>query len=82
MANSNSIKVVAIKQKGSRSLTLSLLLGSENGTYDVSIVDQNGIFGLELPEKLGLKLRDFGPIEARRLVSAVRSELAKNLVPA
>ncbi len=78
----NSIKIVGIKQKNGRSISLNLLLGNERGTYDVSIVDCNGIFGLELPHALGLKLRNFPPAESRNLVASVKREIAKNLIPA
>jgi len=78
----NSIKIVGIKQKNARSIILNLQLGSERGDYNVSIVDQNGIFGLELPDALGLKLRSFPPAETRNLVASVKREMAKNLIPA
>lgn len=79
MADS-SIKILAITQKSPRSVRLKLLLGNERGTYDVAIVDQNGIFGIELPDTLGLKLRKFSPAESRNLVSRVRQRLSRNLV--
>jgi hypothetical protein len=82
MANRNSVKIVAIKQNNARSVSLNLQLGSERGTYDVSIIDRNGVFGLELPDALGLKLRSFPPAESRNLVASVKREIVKNLISA
>jgi len=80
MANGNLVKIIAIKQKNARSVSLNLQLGNERGTYDVSIVNQNGVFGLELPDALGLKLRHFPPEASRNLVASVKHQLAQNLV--
>jgi hypothetical protein len=82
MENGNLIKIVSIKQKNARSVRLNLQLGNESGSYDVSIVDRNGVFGLELPDALGLKLRRFPPAESRNLVASVKRKMAKTLVPA
>jgi len=82
MVNRNLVKVVSIKQKNAHSVSLDLQLGSERSTYDASIVDRNGIFGLELPDSLGLKLRSFPPTESRNLVASVKSEIAKSMIPA
>ena len=60
--------------------TLNIQLGRELNTYDVSIIDSNGIFGLELPDALGLKLRQFPPAETRNLVASIRNKVAKNLI--
>ena len=82
MANTKLVRIVAIKHKGNRKLNLELQLGKECGSYDVSIVDRNGIFGLELPDALGLKLRSFPPAESRSLVTSIKRQLAKDLTPA
>ncbi len=82
MANRNLVRVVAIKQKNARSVSLNLQLGNERGSYDVSIVNQNGVFGLELPDLLGLKLRSFPPAESRNLVATVKRKIVKNLIAA
>lgn len=77
MANKNQIKVVAVTRKNARSVHLELQLGNERGSYDVAIVDQNGIFGLELPDGLGLKLRGFPPTESRKLVGSIKRQITK-----
>ena len=80
MVDQKSVKVVGIKQKNPRSVSLNLQPGNERGSYEVSIIDRNGIFGLELPDALSLKLRNFPPTESRKLVGSVRREMAKHLV--
>ena len=80
MANRNSIKIIAVKYKNARSVSLNLQLGNERGTYDVAVINRNGVFGLELPVTLGLKLRSFPPAESRHLVSSVKRQLAKNFL--
>ena len=82
MVNGNLVKVIAVKQKGAGSISLDLQLGNERGSYDVSIIDRNGIFGLELPDALGLKLRSFKPAESRDLIASVKRQITKNLIPA
>lgn len=82
MVNRNLVKVIAVKQKGVGTVILDLQLGHERGSYDVSIVDRNGIFGLELPDALGLKLRAFEPAQSRNLIASLKRQLATNLIPA
>jgi len=77
MENKNLIKVVAVTRKNARFVNLELQLGSERGSYDVAIVDQNGVFGLELPDALGLKLRSFPPTESRKLVGSIKRKITK-----
>jgi hypothetical protein len=79
MANGKRIKILSLRKKTSGGVRLNLRLGSEQATYDVSVVDRNGIFGLELPDSLGLKLRDFSPEESRNLVELVKHEYARKL---
>ncbi len=82
MVNKKLIKIVDIKQKNARSVYLDLQLGKERGSYNVSIVDRNGIFGLELPNALGLKLRSFPPSETRSLVTQVKRQITQKLIHA
>ena len=79
MANGKQIKILGLRRKASGGVRLNLRLGNEQVTYDVSVVDRNGIFGLELPDSLGLKLRDFSPEESRNLVESVRQEYTRKL---
>jgi len=78
MAGSKRIKILSLQKKTS-GVRLNLRLGSEQGVYDVSVINRNGIFGLELPDSLGLKLRDFPPEESRNLVESVRQEYSRKL---
>ena len=79
MASGKRIKILSLRKKTSGGVRLNLRLGNEQVTYDVSVVNRNGIFGLELPDSLGLKLRDFSPEESRNLVESVKQEYARKL---
>jgi hypothetical protein len=82
MASGNRIKILSLRKKPSGGVRLHLKLGNEQATYDVSVVNRNGVFGLELPDSLGLKLRDFSAEESRNLVESVKLEYSRKLVAA
>ena len=79
MASGKRIKILSLRKKPGGGVRLNLKLGSEQATYDVSVVNRNGVFGLELPDSLGLKLRDFSPEESRHLVESVKQEYTRKL---
>jgi len=79
MAGVKRIKVLSVRKKASGGVRLNLKFGNKQATYDVAVVDRNGIFGLEFPDSLGLKLRDFSPEETRDLVQSVKQEYARKL---
>jgi len=79
MVNQDNIKVIAVRPRSPSSLNIELQLGAERGWFNVAIVDRNGVFGLELPDALGLKLRNFPPDQSRKLISYVKTYISKNL---
>ena len=78
MASGKGIKILSLRKR-TGGVRLSLKLGNEHATYDVPVINQNGIFGLELPDALGLKLRNFSPEESRNLVESVKQEYVRKL---
>ena len=46
--------------------------------YNVKIIDDNGVFGLEIPDELGLLLREF-PMSHKELVKSVKTIYQKLL---
>ena len=79
MANKPEIKIISLKSKNGRRVSVDLDLDGKREVYDVSIVDQNGIFGLEMPDSLGLKLRKFPPAASRNLINAVKLKYTSKL---
>jgi hypothetical protein len=82
MANRNSIKLVSISHDRGGRISLKLQLAGKTETYTASLVDRDGIFGLELDEDLGMKLRELPPPETRELIARVKKEVHQELMPA
>ncbi len=72
MVTAKKIEIVGFVQKDPYRLSLDLRLGKERGIFEVSVFDRDGIFGLEFPDSLGLKLRDFSPGESRKLIKSIK----------
>lgn len=79
MAARKKIKVIGFDQKNGKKVHLDLELGNERGNFDVSVVDRAGVFGLEFPDSLGLKLRNFPPEESRHLIEFVKRNYTRKL---
>ena len=45
--------------------------------YNVNIIDNNGIFGIEIPDELGLSLREKFPMSPKEIVGSVRTVYEK-----
>lgn len=74
MVSGKEIKLVDLKRKSDERFCMVLQLGNKHKSYDVSITDREGVFGVEFPDDLGLDLRSL-PVEVNRnLLKAVKQQ--------
>lgn len=65
------IEILRFKRLRGSKFHLVLTIEDIELDYNVNIIDGNGIFGIEMPDKLGLLLREF-PMSHKEIVNAVK----------
>ncbi len=72
MASRNKVEFLSISRIRGSKFNLVLQIEKTKQNYAVNIIDGNGVFGVELPDELGLVLREF-PMATKEIVKAVES---------
>ena len=73
-SNGHGIKLSSFKRSKNGKYTLAVKFGTKEEAYDVSVNDLNGVFALDLPTNLALKLREFPVSDSKTLIANVRKE--------
>jgi hypothetical protein len=73
-SNGTKIKLSSFERSTNGKYTLALKFGTREEAYQVRINDRNGIFALDLPTRLALKLREFPVQESRALIADVKKK--------
>ena len=73
-SNGNGIKLSSFKRSKNGKFTLAVKIGAKEEAYNVSVNDLNGIFALDLPTDLALKLREFPVRDSKTLMASVRKQ--------
>ena len=66
------IKILSFKRIHGNKYRLVLQIVNTELNYNVNIIDGNGIFGVEMPDELGLLLREF-PMSHKEIVKLVQT---------
>lgn len=72
MATRNKVEFLSISKIRGSKFNLVLRIEKTEQNYTVNIIDGNGVFGIELPDELGLRLREF-PMAAKEIVKSVEN---------
>lgn len=70
--NGQRIKFASFSKSKNGQYRLAVKVGTQEEAYKVSVSDRDGIFALDLPKKLALKLRDFPVSDSKSLMANVR----------
>ena len=71
MASRNEVEFLSIKRKANGKFDLALRIENVKKHFDVNIIDQDGVFGIDMPDELGLLLREF-PKSQKIIVKSVQ----------
>ena len=66
------IKILNFKRIRGNKYRLVFQIENTELDYNVSIIDGDGIFGVEMPDELGLLLREF-PMSHKEVVNSVKT---------
>ena len=69
---SEKIKLLEIIEKRSDVLEIVLEIQNQQNKYEVEVIDNHGLFGLELPQSLQDLLSDFPNTEIHRLIGQIK----------
>lgn len=72
MASRNEVVFSSIKRKANGKFDLALRIENVKKHFDVNIIDQDGVFGIDMPDELGLLLREF-PKSQKNIVKSVQA---------
>jgi len=72
MDTRNKVKFLSISRIRGSKFNLVLQIEKTEQNYTVDIIDSNGVFGVELPDELGLMLREF-PMATKQIVKSVEN---------
>jgi len=72
MDTRNKVKFLSISRIRGSKFNLVLQIEKTEQNYAVDIIDGNGVFGVELPDELGLMLREF-PMATKEIVKSVEN---------
>ncbi|MGI8848653.1 MAG: hypothetical protein ACR2HT_00615 [Pyrinomonadaceae bacterium] len=72
MGDRNKVEFLSINRIRGSKFDLVLQIEKTEQNYAVNIIDSNGVFGVELPDELGLKLREF-PMVTKEIVKSVEN---------
>lgn len=73
-SNGHGIKLSSFKRSKNGKYTLAVKIGAKEEAYNVSVNDTHGIFALDLPTDLALKLREFPIRDSKVLMANVREQ--------
>ncbi len=76
MDTRNKVEFLSISRIHGNKFNLVLQIEKTKRNYAVNIIDSNGVFGVELPDELGLKLHEF-PMATKELVKYVENAYRK-----
>ena len=65
-----------IKKISADKVSLDVELNGAKKNYEIKVVDNHGLFGVEFPSELSLLLHSY-PSESKRLVGELRKRLAQ-----
>ncbi len=65
------IEILSLKRIRGNKYRLVFQIKNTQLNYNVNIIDGNGIFGVEMPDELGLLLREF-PMSHKEIVESVQ----------
>ncbi len=72
MASRNKVEFLSISRIRGSKFDLVLQIEKTEQNYAVNIIDSDGVFGVELPDELGLMLREF-PMATKEIVKSVEN---------
>ena len=72
MVSENKVEFLSIKKKSGDKFDLALKIENAKKHFDVSIIDRDGVFGVEFPSELSLLLRKF-PMSSKEVVKSVQN---------
>ncbi len=72
MVSRNKVKFLGIEKKSGGKFDLALQIENAEKHYNVSIIDRDGVFGVEFPKELNLLLREF-PLANKEIVKSVQN---------
>ena len=70
--NGNRIKFSSFERSTNGKYTLALKIGAKEEAYKVAVNDRDGVFALDLPTKLALKLREFPVEDSKALIANIK----------
>jgi len=66
------IEILSFKRIRGNKYRLVFQIENTELDYNVSIIDDNGVFGVEMPDELGLLLHEF-PMSHKEVVNSVKT---------
>lgn len=72
MVSRNDVEFLSIKKKPNGKFDLALKIDNVKRHFDVKIIDRDGVFGVDMPDELGLLLREF-PMSHKKVVRSVQT---------
>lgn len=73
-SNGKVIKVSSFKKAKNGSYRLGVSIDTKTEAYDISIMNRDGIFAVDLPSKLALRLRDYPVKQSKDLIATVKEQ--------
>ncbi|MDQ3130984.1 MAG: hypothetical protein M3Q99_09515 [Acidobacteriota bacterium] len=70
------IEISTFKKIGGNKYHLIFQIENTELDYNVNIIDGDGVFGVEMPDELGLLLHEF-PMSHKEVVNSVKNEYKK-----
>ncbi len=72
MVSRNKVEFLGIKKSTGEKFDLTLQIENAERHFEVSIIDRDGVFGVEFPTELNLLLREF-PMTGKKIVKLVQN---------
>ena len=69
---SEKIKLLDITEKDSETFNVDLEINGQRKTFQISVIDSDGLFSLEFPTVLTDTLREFSNKETHKLVAKIK----------
>lgn len=69
---SEKIKLLDIIEKDCEIFDIDLEIKGQRKTYQISVIDSHGLFGLEFPTDLTVALREFPNRETQNLIAKIK----------
>ena len=68
------VRLTSFKRDTNGKYLLALKVADKEEAYQVGVIDRDGIFALDLPTRMALKLREFPVSESKALVGAIKKK--------